>query len=192
MVLQSPKSEGGHHTQLQIARCRSSDLRGPDVLSPFRFDAGAKDGPVLVDGGVFANNPALCAWVDEHEEIRADSDVLILSLGTGSVPHPFTFSRLRRWGKVFWAQPAISSFLDGQSDTTEYELEKLLDPQRYLRLQFKLLVANERMDDPSSTNIAALESAADSMLANPANASRLAAMCQLLTANSSPQMAQTP
>src|SRR5260370_6379046 len=184
------KADSARNYKLRdVARATSA---APTYFPPFRFDAGAKNGPVLVDGGVFANNPALCAWVDEHEEIKADSDVLILSLGTGSVPHPVTFSRVRRWGKVSWAQPAISSFLDGQSDTTEYELGQLLDPQRYMRLQVKLPVANERMDDASGTNIAALESPADSMVANPANASRLAAMCQLLTANGSPQMAQTP
>jgi patatin-like phospholipase/acyl hydrolase len=172
----------------EVARATSA---APTYFPPFRFDEGAKDGPVLVDGGVFANNPALCAWVDEHEEIKADTDVLILSLGTGSVPHPFTFSRVRRWGKIFWAQPAIGSFLDGQSDTTEFELGQLLDPQRYLRLQVKLPVANEHMDDASDSNVAALELAADSMLANPANASRLEAMCKLLTASSSPQPAHT-
>ena len=108
---------------------------------------------------VFANNPALCAWVDEHEDIKADSDVLILSLGTGSVPHPIRFDRARRWGKVAWAQPVIGSFLNGQSDTNEFALGRLLDDRHYLRLQVKLAVAYEALDDPKADNIKALESA---------------------------------
>jgi patatin-like phospholipase/acyl hydrolase len=171
----------------EVARATSA---APTYFPPFHFDARDKDGPVLVDGGVFANNPALCAWVDEHEQIQAGGDVLILSLGTGSVPHPVTFSRARRWGKVFWAQPAIGSFLDGQSDTTEYELRQLLEPRRYLRLQVKLPLASERMDDVSEKNISALELAAESMLSDPKNAGPLAEMCKLLVAGGPPQPAQ--
>ena len=124
----------------------------------------------MVDGGVFANNPALCAWVDEHEDVKADSDVLILSRGTGSVPHPISFDRARRWGRVAWARPAIGSFMDGQSDTTEFELGQLLDDRHFLRLQVKLVVANEAMD-----------------VAEPDNQRRLVALCQQLTAGGSPQ-----
>jgi patatin-like phospholipase/acyl hydrolase len=166
-----------------VARATSA---APTYFPPFQFAGSSGQTPVLVDGGVFANNPAICAWVDEHEDIRGTSDVLILSLGTGSVPHPVRYDRARRWGKVLWAQPAIASFLDGQSDTAEFQLGQLLDSSHYLRFQTKLPVANEAMDNASDANIAALESAADAMLAEPENARRLAAICDQLTANGSP------
>ena len=165
-----------------VARATSA---APTYFPPFRFVSSDANGPVLVDGGVFANNPALCAWVDEHEHIQADSDVLILSLGTGSVPHPVRFDRARRWGKLGWAQPAIGAFLDGQSDTSEYQLGQLLDDAHYLRLQVRLPVVNEAMDDASAANITALELAADSMLAEPENQRRLAELCKKLTAGGS-------
>jgi patatin-like phospholipase/acyl hydrolase len=167
----------------EVARATSA---APTYFPPFQFDGSKGEAPVLVDGGVFANNPALCAWVDEHEDVKGTSDVLILSLGTGSVPHPVRFDRARRWGKVLWAQPAIGSFLDGQSDTAEFQLGQLLDSSHYLRLQTKLPVANEAMDNASDANIAALESAADAMLAGPENARRLAAVCDQLMAGGSP------
>jgi patatin-like phospholipase/acyl hydrolase len=162
-----------------VARATSA---APTYFPPFQFEHSNSVSPVLVDGGVFANNPALCAWVDEHESVHAASDVLILSLGTGSVPHPVRFDRARRWGKLLWAQPAIGSFLDGQSDTTEFQLGQLLDEHHYLRLQVGLPVANEAMDNAGAPNIAALESAADSMLAAPENASRLSRFCEQLSA----------
>lgn len=168
----------------EVARATSA---APTYFPPFNFAGGAGDRPVLVDGGVFANNPALCAWVDEHEDIQGDKDVVILSLGTGSVPHPVRYDRARRWGKVAWARPAIGSFLDGQSDTTEFQLGKLLDHKHYLRLQVKLPAANEAMDDASPANIQALESAAESMLAESANQQRLVALCEQLKAGASSQ-----
>jgi uncharacterized protein len=166
-----------------VARATSA---APTYFPPFQFAGSNGEVPVLVDGGVFANNPAICAWVDEHEDIKGTSDVLILSLGTGSVPHPVRYDRARRWGKVLWAQPAIGSFLDGQSDTAEFQMSQLLDSNHYFRLQTKLPVANEAMDNASDVNIAALESAADAMLAEPENARRLAAICDQLTTGGSP------
>jgi uncharacterized protein len=166
-----------------VARATSA---APTYFPPFQFAGSNGETPVLVDGGVFANNPAICAWVDEHEDIKGTSDVLILSIGTGSVPHPVRYDRARRWGKVLWAQPAIGSFLDGQSDTAEFQMSQLLDSNHYLRLQTKLPVANEAMDNASDVNIAALESAADAMLAEPENARRLAAICDQLTTGGSP------
>lgn len=167
-----------------VARATSA---APTYFPPFKFEGSAPDKPVLVDGGVFANNPALCAWVDGHEDIQGDSDVLILSLGTGSVPHPVRFDRARRWGKVLWAQPAIGSFLDGQSDTTEFQLGKLLDRNHYLRLQVKLPVANEAMDNAKAANIDALEAAADSMLAKPEVKESLDKLCGQLVAGGPPK-----
>jgi patatin-like phospholipase/acyl hydrolase len=177
-------SSGRNYLLREVARATSA---APTYFPPFHFAGVDGDGTVLVDGGVFANNPALCAWVDAHEDINGDSDVLILSLGTGSVPHPVRFDRARRWGKVAWARPAIGSFLDGQSDTTEFELGQLLDDSHYLRLQVKLPVANEAMDNATKANIDALEAAADSMLAEPKNESRLARLCQQLVGGGPPQ-----
>jgi patatin-like phospholipase/acyl hydrolase len=168
----------------EVARATSA---APTYFPPFKFPGSAPDKPVLVDGGVFANNPALCAWVDGHEDIQGNSDVLILSLGTGSVPHPVRFDRARRWGKVLWAQPAIGSFLDGQSDTTEFQLGKLLDRHHYLRLQVNLPVANEAMDNASMANIQALEAAADEMLAKPDVRASLDKVCEQLVAGGPPQ-----
>jgi hypothetical protein len=130
----------------------------------------------------------MCAWVDQHEGIGGTRDVLILSLGTGSVPHPVTYSRARRWGKVLWAQPAIGALLDGQADTTEFQMGQLLGDDQYLRLQIRLQVQNEPMDDASPTNIAALADAANRMLIE--NSDRLAAFCSRLTSAAQPTQSE--
>ena len=158
--------------------CRATSA-APTYFPPMRLLGDGAPG-ALVDGGVFANNPALCAWVDGHEGINADSDVMILSLGTGSVPHPVTFDRARRWGKIFWAQPSIGAFLDGQSDTAQYQLQRLLGPAQYLRLQVGLAIENEQMDNARRPNLDALEAAAGRMLSDPQNSARLDAFCKQL------------
>lgn len=165
----------------EIARATSA---APTYFSPTRLSQSLNSDAVLIDGGVFANNPAMCAWVDVHEGIAGTRDVLILSLGTGSVPHPVTLSKARSWGKILWAQPAIGALLDGQADTVEFQIQQLLPPDQYLRLQVQLPVENARMDDASPANITALIQAADKMLAKYDD--RLTAFCASLVSASAP------
>ena len=146
----------------EIARATSA---APTYFAPTRLTSSLRPDAVLVDGGVFANNPAMCALVDEREGASGKiADVLMLSLGTGSVPHPVTFSSTQWWGKIRWAQPAIGALLDGQADTVEFQLGHLLSKNRYLRLQTPLSLANEAMDNASNDNIRALIKAANDML----------------------------
>jgi uncharacterized protein len=165
----------------EIARATSA---APTYFSPTRLSASMQSDSVLVDGGVFANNPAMCAWVDQHEGINGTRDIMILSLGTGSVPHPVTLARARRWGKILWAQPAIGALLDGQADTVEFQVKQLLGGDQYLRLQTQLALENERMDDASPANIVALMEAANRMLAEKDD--ELSEFCSRLLNTSGP------
>src|SRR5260370_33434899 len=61
----------------------------------------------LVDGGVFANNPGMAAWVDAHEGARPDQKVFMVSLGTGSPEDPITYQTAPGCGKILPAQPII-------------------------------------------------------------------------------------
>jgi len=162
--------------------CRATSA-APTYFPPFKLP---NEKATLVDGGVFANNPGLCAWVDDHEGIDPKAPLMLLSLGTGSVPHPVTFTRARRWGKIRWAQPAIGAFMDGQSDTAEYQLGRLLDPTMYLRLQPELGEEHEKMDDASKPNLGALERATTHMLKEPGTPERLKEFCDRLVAGGAP------
>ncbi|GAC1337077.1 MAG: patatin-like phospholipase family protein [Candidatus Dormibacteria bacterium] len=165
---------GRNYKLRDVARATSA---APTYFPPFKLPGDDHRDAVLVDGGMFANNPALCAWVDAHESVNAASDVMILSLGTGSVPHSAPLRRSRRWGKLLWAQPAIDAFLDGQSDTADYQLRQLLDRDRYLRIQPTLPVELGAMDDASTGHLEALESSADRLLADPRVAGPLQSFC---------------
>ena len=137
---------------------------------------------VLVDGGVFANNPTMCAWVDDHEGVQGSDNVMVLSIGCGSVPHSASYRHARRWGRVSWAQPVIGAFLDGQADTVDYQMRQLLDASRYLRLQVDLPVENGAMDDASAPNVQALALAASRLLDDPEIDRRLTDFCRRLEA----------
>ncbi len=159
-----------------IARATSA---APTYFPPLRRPAPDDSGDyALVDGGVFANNPGMAAWVDAHEGVKPGQKVFMVSLGTGSVDDPITYAQGRAWGKISWAQPVIGVVLDGASDTAEHELGQLLKPPDYYRFQTPIPKANRQMDDASVTNLKALKDLANAMIA--ARSADVDAICSRL------------
>jgi len=121
----------------------------------------------LIDGGVFANNPGMCAWADAHVERpgeRHHDDVMVLSLGTGSQTKPLPHEQIRGWGLRGWAPNVLDVVFDGVSNTTDYQLWELLGDERYLRLQTELTKASDKLDRANQHNIELLKQEAREML----------------------------
>ena len=51
----------------------------------------------LIDGAVFANNPAGLAYVEASKIFPEEDEFLILSLGTGNSKHGYSFSNVHSW-----------------------------------------------------------------------------------------------
>jgi hypothetical protein len=179
-------------------RARESDDRDATMVdvglataaAPTYFPSHGLGERALVDGGVFAANPAVAAVVealkrrdDEPHDLRPD-ELLLVSLGTGQheIGHPQ--SEVRRWGRIGWilprrADPAlIAAFLDGQSDAAHHWTEILLnhepgravgDPARqgrgprYYRFQASLSEGTP-LDDAGPRALQRLNDAADRLL----------------------------
>ncbi|MCF8277012.1 MAG: patatin-like phospholipase family protein [Flavobacteriales bacterium] len=123
----------------------------------------------LIDGGVFANNPAMCAYAEARGMTLADiekptaKDMFMLSIGTGSVKREYPYAEAKDYGKLKWVQPVIDIMMSGNSETVSYQLEKLFDaggnPSGYIRIEPELHNAKSEMDDASPENLAALKEA---------------------------------
>lgn len=135
----------------------------PTYFEPAYIRAREADDPIaLVDGGVFANNPAACALVEAIVDHKQSPDsVIMLSLGTGELTRPILYDDAKGWGLAKWAQPILSVVFDGVSDTVSYQVDSILQPiegrSRYLRIQCPLTEGNDDMDDASATNIRVLK-----------------------------------
>jgi len=64
--------------------------------------------------------------------------VVLVSLGTGEHTHPRTFDEIKDWGLVAWARPILDVVFDGASDAVNYQLTRVLPPDRYWRFQVEL------------------------------------------------------
>ncbi len=125
--------------------------------------AGARTYP-LIDGGIYAVNPTMCAYADLVRDGSAGELQLMLSLGTGAQTRAYTYEQARWWGQLGWARPALDMVFDGVSDTIEFEAQALMG-ERYIRLQTILELASDDLDDASADNLDALRREAEQLIA---------------------------
>jgi hypothetical protein len=143
-----------------VARATSA---APTYFEP--VEAGAR---ALVDGGVFAANPAMCGLAEALNRV-APRDVVLLSLGTGERTHRRSFAEIKDWGLARWARPILDVVFDGASDTVHYQLDRVLGPERYWRLQVELTAASDDLDDASQGNLAKLRGHAEELIKQRSN-----------------------
>ncbi len=137
----------------------------------------------MIDGGVFANNPAMCAIVEAHKLYSAQN-FLVVSIGTGSEPSRIDAVAAATWGDVQWALPLITILMDGASQTTCVEVSELL-ANNHWRFDTSLASPTPQgeqvdpaMDNASAANIKALQDKANQLIS--ANSAQLAALAELL------------
>ncbi len=144
---------------------------------PLRYSA-------WIDGGVFANNPTLCAFAEAKKIFPQASDFLVVSLGTGEATRKILYEDAKNWGVAGWAQPILSVVFHGVSATVDHQMQQILPPsgetRRYYRFECTLEKGNDDMDDASNTNLHALISLAEEIMTK--NDTALTALCAQLVA----------
>lgn len=134
-----------------------------------------------LDGGVFANNPAMCAYVEARKtdfgkvKKPAAKDMIFLSIGTGGgrlkLPK---ISKSGKWGGLRWAMSIPNIMMDGAADTVDYQVRAIFDTlsedekKQYKRIDVPL---DERhyapdMSDASPDNIKALKAGGEAALSD--------------------------
>ncbi|HEY5956719.1 MAG TPA: patatin-like phospholipase family protein [Polyangiaceae bacterium] len=161
----------------QVARSSSA---APTYFEPYHLPGEDSSYYTLVDGGVYANNPAMCALV-EAKVLYPDARIQMVSIGTGGLCRPITYDRAKNWGLVGWARPILDVVFDGVSDTVDFQAGQLLGPDFY-RFQARLDDGSDDLDDASASNLDALIRHARQLLLD--SASQLDAVARIFSATS--------
>jgi patatin-like phospholipase/acyl hydrolase len=167
----------------KVARATSA---APTYFEPLKLEAQESPGYyALIDGGVYANNPAMCGYVEAVSTQNEPCEFLVVSLGTGELTRPIPYEDAKDWGLAMWAQPILNVVFDGVSDTVDYQLQQLLpsgqdDRKRYYRFEIALEIGNDNMDDASQTNLFALKALAKRVIGQ--HNDDLSQLCEQLTA----------
>jgi patatin-like phospholipase/acyl hydrolase len=126
----------------------------------------------LIDGGMFANNPSLCAYAEARKIPFAEifenqqktnhpvvNDMIIVSIGTGIEARSYSFKKLEKAGKISWVNPIIDILMSANAETVDYQLCQMFDTlgqrnqKNYYRLNPSLKNASPAMDNVRRSNI---------------------------------------
>lgn len=136
----------------------------PTFFPPVQLIDPGGTSRTLIDGAVYANSPALCAF-GEIEREHFGSDVVLVSVGAGAHTTNFLYEDVKDWGAAHWARPLLEIVLDGSAQTNDHVLGELLGPERYFRFQCRLTEASEALDDVHPSNLAALRREGERLIA---------------------------
>ncbi|MCP3927571.1 MAG: patatin [Bacteroidetes bacterium] len=158
-----------------VARATSA---APTYFEPVRITSEFGTPYELVDGGVFANNPSMCAYAEARKisfaKILSDplktnkpkaKDMIIVSVGTGTECEEYPFDKMKDKGLAGWVKPIIDILMSGNSETVNYHLKKMYSTLRgddkfnYHRLEPSLHHARPKLDDASGKNLKRLNEA---------------------------------
>lgn len=171
-----------------VARATSA---APTYFSPEKIPlADPLDYYALIDGGVVAGNPALCAYAEAVRMVReAGGDtgaIAVVSLGTGELKRAYNYESACNWGQLEWAQPVIDIVLQGSNATVDYQLQQLLHVDgaqpSYFRFQLELTADSVAMDDASDAHLKHLMDLTHDYLGDPDARAKLDQVCALIMA----------
>jgi uncharacterized protein len=127
--------------------------------APSYFEPARVGALTLVDGGVFATNPAMCAYADAGTKVE-----LLASLGCGEHTRVLPYEKVKNWGRIEWIRPALDVVFDGTADAVDFQLGALMG-EDYMRFQTPLNHASDDLDAATPENLAALELEARELIA---------------------------
>lgn len=154
------KKEGWNYYVRDVARATSA---APTYFECSKVKSVTNITYPLIDGGVFVNNPALCAYAEVHNKYKVTAkQMVILSLGTGYEKKAYNYNQAKDWGMVGWIKPLISIMMSGVSEVVDYQLRQIYSaveaPKQYLRINTEFPInVNSDMDDASEDNLSALK-----------------------------------
>ncbi len=142
----------------------------PTYFEPHRVRTDPpKDYHALIDGGVFASNPAMCAYAEARSLLGKDlcegGGLLVVSLGAGEHKKPLLYEEARGWGARHWARPLPNILLNGMSDTVDHQMRELVaEGEVYYRFQTVLNRGLGALDNAEAANVRALKLAAEKLI----------------------------
>lgn len=167
----------------EIARATSA---APTYFPPAMITNRRGETYAMVDGGVFANNPAMCALASAR---RLYGDFaprfLLVSLGTGSLERSIDADAALTWGEMSWLHPILNILMDGNADTVGYEADQELGND-HMRFDISTgtnphdeATVNEDFDSATPDNIARIERLAQRLIER--SQEKLDRVCATLT-----------
>lgn len=123
-----------------------------------------------IDGGVIANNPAMCLLIESLKmpHHTALKDTMLLSVGNVASPNFYDYNSVKRWGYTKWAFAILDILMDGSEGTVEYQVKRIFEnincSRQYLRVEKRMEDDAPSMDAVSNAAIQTFISIGESLV----------------------------
>ena len=104
----------------------------------------------LIDGGIVANNPVLHGYA-EVRKLYPNSNVKILSVGTGLNKRPLKGKASQKWGLIGWLMHDLFGLM--LESSLDHEIATEIIGKDYIRVNSPLGKVNRRLDDNNKRNL---------------------------------------
>tara|TARA_B100001063_G_C16693872_1_gene518604 strand:+ start:232 stop:1104 length:873 start_codon:yes stop_codon:yes gene_type:complete len=126
------------------------DVGDATSAAPIYYPTAKVGNRYLVDGAIVANHPVLHGYV-EAKKLFPDSEIRVLSVGTGLSKRSLNGEASMKWGIVGWLMHDLFGLMVESS--LDHELAGEIIGEHYLRVNSAINSVNRRLDDRSSSNI---------------------------------------
>jgi uncharacterized protein len=154
----------------QVARATTA---APTFFEPFQI-VTREASHALIDGGMVANNPAMCAlsevtfYTENYDVVDGvGKRILMVSLGSGRLPGSYSYETIKDWTVLEWARPSIEITITGAVETVDYQLREILrdkDEKLYYRFQTVIPESIRAMDDTEHDTLVQLQEIAADLI----------------------------
>ncbi|MCW8093158.1 patatin-like phospholipase family protein [Alteromonas sp. ASW11-130] len=159
------KSTQAEHTLLKSYAVADASSAAPTYFPTIEMKIKDTD-RWLVDGGITANNPTMCAIAEAKRVWKSESisDLRVLSIGTGYRTRKINGPESQHWGKIGWITKGDIINLLADELVVGYQAFTILDAGNYIRVNSEMRVQqglphppDDAMDDISTSNIKKLK-----------------------------------
>lgn len=148
-----------------IARATSA---APTYFEPKEVESLFGTRYALIDGGLFATNPVMCAYSEAEDSVfpqksfPSTKDMLILSIGTGTEKESYLFKKFKNASIFKWIKPIINIMMSANSETMHYHVKRRFKRigaiDNYLQIQPELINGDSALNNGKQGNLNALKS----------------------------------
>jgi len=118
--------------------------------APIYYPTARVGNRYLIDGGIVANNPVLHGYA-EVKKLYPNSNVKILSVGTGLNKKPLKGKASQKWGLIGWLMHDLFGLM--LESSLDHEIATEIIGKDYIRVNSPLGKVNRRLDDNNKRNL---------------------------------------
>ncbi len=168
MIVKSTKKDHKKLLSYQVADASSAAPTYFPTCS-FEIPPESDNEHWLIDGGVIANNPTMCAISEVRKEFKTPMDkIKVLSVGTGFMTRKINGPASKKWGAYEWFKKGHILDLLTDERVIAYQAISILKESNYIRVNAELRrqkglenPPDDAMDDVSVSNINKLKALGD-------------------------------